>query len=417
MIQYMGNGNFDQKFDYYTWSAPFFDTPREVVRYICEMNLSGKVLRRINMIGCGDNAGYTDTGLLYQKLREAGLEPEYNENDDHWNNWYCNYPDKEKILVPCCVHLCEPIQFIFEDGTTLEILPTESGGARIGVNSIPADISDGLNRSNFNGNVFFKEILGRKFESFSLSVTETKKQYVNENSLNCEFPYTETRHKYHFQISFGYPYEIALIQTLESWYCVELLENLRAMNVPYSRIQASRKAFETKQIMIVNGRGGGGTFWILPINLDRTEEESDWLMDGYGISIDDIYVAEFLSEFLYRYFDPDIQEREEYEENSFDWYGGNLYSFDSIKKMVEDIRTVCRMLENDYSNPALTDIKSQWSWYPYSDKRVDELSKKEIDSLRKHVVPVALDFYNRFCDRMENMMQIPGVNAISFAGP
>ena len=33
------------------------------------------------------------------------------------------------------------------------------------------------------------------------------------------------------------------------------------------------------------------------------------------------------------------------------------------------------------------------------------------------LLPAAVDFYDHFCTRMENMMMLPGKDAISFEGP
>ena len=85
--------------------------------------------------------------------------------------------------------------------------------------------------------------------------------------------------------------------------------------------------------------------------------------------------------------------------------------------MLEEIRTACRLLENDYDNSVLSEIKAHFSWHYYTEKHKGELTDNELNELRKNRVPAAIDFYNRFCARMENMMLLPGKNAISFAGP
>jgi hypothetical protein len=122
---------------------------------------------------------------------------------------------------------------------------------------------------------------------------------------------------------------------------------------------------------------------------------------------------------LYKYFDPSIQERYEYEDADFDWYGGNLYTFENMKLMVSDIRRAIHLMLEDYDNPELEEIKSYWSYYQYSNgnKAKNELSPEEINELRRNIVPNAVDFYERFCSQMDNMLKIPGNNIMSFAGP
>ena len=108
MQHFIGNNNFEKCFDFYKWSAPFFDTPKDVVRYVDSLGLSGKILKRINVIGCGYDVGRTNNGLLYRKLKEAGLEPEYDENDINWYRWYEDYPNKDKILVTAKIGSLKP---------------------------------------------------------------------------------------------------------------------------------------------------------------------------------------------------------------------------------------------------------------------------------------------------------------------
>ena len=90
-----------------------------------------------------------------------------------------------------------------------------------------------------------------------------------------------------------------------------------------------------------------------------------------------------------------------------------------MKLMVSDIRRAIHLILEDYDNFELEEIKSYWSYYRYSsgNKAKDELTPEEINELRKNVVPTAVDFYERFCSQMDNMLKIPGNNIISFVGP
>ena len=88
-----------------------------------------------------------------------------------------------------------------------------------------------------------------------------------------------------------------------------------------------------------------------------------------------------------------------------------------MKKMIEEIRRTVIMLKEDYDNPTLDEVKSLWTYYQYTNKSKDELTAEEVNELRKNAVPVAIDFYERFCKRIENMLKIPENDIISFAGP
>lgn len=407
MFNFGGHDDFNGRFDFFEWSAPYYENPKEVFTALNGMNLTGKRLTAINAIGLCRDIGRTNGVGLYQTIRNAGIEP--------GDNWWENYPHMDEVLIPWNIVLCEPIQFVFDDGNTLEILPIEDGGARIATNSIPVGMTDGLNDGGINTTAFFKELIGRKLNSIELRIRKKEEQHINEFSLKRETPYTEFRTKYVIQLGFEYPYKLEIIQSWESWYEVCAKGNWDQERVPHKRKKEVCK--ESSGPWIVNGRDGGGTFWIIGISSKEDRESNIPNLDCFGMSIDDTVVGEYLTEFLYKYFDRSIQERNEYDDPGFDWYGGNLYTFESMRKMLDDIYRVMRMICEDYDNPELAKIKSHWSIYQYTNKKRDELSDMEIDELRKNVIPEALTFYERFCARMENMLKIPGNDIMSFAGP
>lgn len=407
MFNFGGHDDFNGRFDFFEWSAPYYENPKEVFTVLNEMNLKGKRLVAINAVGSCRDIGRTNGVGLYQTIRNAGIEP--------GDNWWENYPHMDEVLIPWNIVLCEPIQLVFDDGNTLEILPIEDGGARIATNSIPVGMTDGLNDGGINTTKFFKELIGRKLNSIELRIRKKEEQHINEFSLKRETPYTEFRTKYVIQLGFEYPYKLEIIQSWESWYEVCAKGNWDQERVPHKRKKEVCK--EPSGPWIVNGRDGGGTFWIIGISSKEERESNIPNLDCFGMSIDDTVVGEYLTEFLYKYFDPSAQEREEYDEPGFDWFGGNLYTFESMRKMLDDIYQVMRMIREDYDNPELSKIKAHWPLYPYTKKRRDELSEMEINEVRKKVVPDALLFYERFCARMENMLKIPGNDIMSFAGP
>lgn len=407
MFNFGGHDDFNGRFDFFEWSAPYYENPKEVFTVLNEMNLKGKRLVAINAVGSCREIGRTNGVGLYQTIRNAGIEP--------GDNWWENYPHMDEVLIPWNIVLCEPIQLVFDDGNTLEILPIEDGGARIATNSIPVGMTDGLNDGGINTTKFFEELIGRKLNSIELRIRKKEEQHINEFSLKRETPYTEFRTKYVIQLGFEYPYKLEIIQSWESWYEVCAKGNWDQERVPHKRKKEVCK--EPRGPWIVNGRDGGGTFWIIGISSKEERESNIPNLDCFGMSIDDTVVGEYLTEFLYKYFDPSAQEREEYDEPGFDWYGGNLYTFESMRKMLDDIYQVMRMIREDYDNPELSKIKAHWPLYPYTKKRRDELSEMEINEIRKKVVPDALLFYERFCARMENMLKIPGNDIMSFAGP
>lgn len=392
-----------ERFDYYTWDARLFETPQELIRFLCDLNLMGKKLKQINAIGAGKRLGAHE-GDLYNTIRRAGVE---------LPDGLDAYPNLDKVLVPWRVQLCEPVQLVFDDGMTLEILPVENGEYKIGINSLTEGVCDGLNRSNFDSNIFFGELLGCELSYFRVTSATTERVTLDPVTIDKPKPWTETRRQHQLEFHFGSRNYLRLISGGDDWYSLELEDaGWDGAEIPYERVQASRK--DVQQVWIVSGRDYGGVFWIVPIGRETEKScEKRW-DDRYGIAIGDGAVDEFLHFFLNRFFDPSIQENDSI---CFDSYGGNLYSFDTIRNMVEEIRAASRLLQENYDDPVLDELKKEFSWSCYTEKNWQEVSEEEKNKLRKNRVPMAVDFYERFCMRMEQMMTCPGCDTISFAGP
>ena len=407
MFSYGGKNHFGDRFDFFEWSAPFYEDSKEVYKAIQSLKIEGKTLKAINSIGTSQ---YVNWPYLYDTITDAGIEL--------GDLWWEKYEHISKVLVPWSIHLCEPLQFVFDDNTTLEILPTERGGARIGVNSIPVGLVNGLNQSNLDSNKLFQEFCGAKLRRIELSIQKKETHFINDYSINAEDPYVERRTKYIIRFTFEYPYELELIQTWGGGYTVCARGEPNQKKINFGRFESSQ--IPTEQVEIESGRGDGGTFWIIGANENKEMKPSIPDLDCFGMSIDDTYVGEFLSVFLYRYYDPSIQQRDEYEGPDFDWYGINLYSFENIRKMLLDIYRTIDLIKTNYDDPELAKFKSKWSIYEYmdySERTIKDMTAEEINCLRRKRIPKAIDFYERFCLRMEHMLKIPGINLISFAGP
>ena len=88
--------------------------------------------------------------------------------------------------------------------------------------------------------------------------------------------------------------------------------------------------------------------------------------------------------------------------------------------MLLDIYRTIDLIKTNYDDPELAKFKSKWSIYEYmdySERTIKDMTAEEINCLRRKRIPKAIDFYERFCLRMEHMLKIPGINLISFAGP
>ena len=408
MFNYGGNNNFNGRFDFFEWSAPYYENQKEVFEALNSLQLRGRKLCAINVIGAYSRLGENDY-LMYEKVRNAGI--------DLSETLLKDYEHLNDIRVDWKVVVCEPLQFVFEDGLTLEILPTEDGGARIATNSIPIGLVDGLNKSAFDSNEFFKEFIGKRISSFDIIKSNKEEEHINEFTLKYDKPYTEYHCSYSIVFRFEDMFNLKLQQSWESLYDIIAEGSSSRKHVPYSRVLESKK--KSSQAKIVTGRDGGGTFWIIGYDKDEKEELPVPRLDCFGISIDELDIDNYLYFFLNKYFDPQVQEKDpcDYGERTFDWYGGNLYTFDTMHLMLEDIKMVVNMIKNDFSNPYLDQIKDNWPLFMYTEKYRDELSDEEINEIQLIHSPIAIDFYERFCNRMENMLKIPGRNMMSFAGP
>ena len=402
MLPKLGTDHFADRFDFYKWSAPFYKTPMDVVKRVLELGVEGKTLKSIRVIGKGDDPGKTRNGQLYRRLTDAGIDADW--------DWYETYPHLHKIQVPQSVLLYEPVQFIFTDGTSLEILPTEDGGARVGFCTIPQALTKGLNNANFSADIFFAELLGKKLESFSVTTEEKITRYADRFELENGRRYQETRSEYFFRFRFGDVWDFCLRQEWRNEFRME-----REKTVDYGKVLEAVQP--TDQAEIMSGRAAGGNFWIVPYASAGKDDGEEWLPGQYGISVEEDILHSYLSVFLYRYYDASVQDREQYEEDGFDWYGGNRYRFEAVRRMLADIRETACLLQEDFDDPRLEKIKKNFPWIEYAEKSLNEMTPEELNEVKRKGLKKAVDFYERFCLCMENMMTVPGCDTISFAGP
>lgn len=406
-----GTNNYTDHFDFFKWSAPVYETPKEVVEALNQINFKKKKIEEIRCIGAAEVVGFR-SHRLYNAIKNAGIEPE--------DGWWEKYPNLSKMPIERKVRLCEPIQIVFSDGSTFEFMPMEDGGARFSQNSIPTNITDGINKSNIDlGSFFGDQLKSKEIESCWMRIFRNEKEYYDYPScMNNEKPYTEIRTQYRYVFSLGYPYSIAVEMGWESYFTVELDHQNECDTIPYGEVKEA--VWSVKQIYIAAGRDGGGTFWIIPTySNDRPYKKerdiSDY--DNYGISVDESFIYEFLIEFLDKHFDQSIQDKD-HDIDGFDEYGVNLYSRESMRKIIEEIRETIILLQTDFDNPKLGEIKKHFSPYTFSLETSSNLSKKKKNEIYRKNIDLAIDFYTRFADRIESMLiEKPDCDVISFAGP
>ncbi len=170
MIPSSGNNQFkDNKFDYWTWSAPILQTHGEVVAKIKEMRLVGRTIKDIQAVG-----------------------------HNYYFSWYERFCDifeaiqrgDEKALetleFPCGIVVDEPILIQFEDGDILGIDFSEASSIRMELNTLPWDIEYGTNRRNFHANRMFKDILGRRVGDVFITTSMTPQDFTGSHGLGLD---------------------------------------------------------------------------------------------------------------------------------------------------------------------------------------------------------------------------------------
>jgi hypothetical protein len=175
-----------------------------------------------------------------------------------------------------------------------------------------------------------------------------------------------------------------------------------------------------KEIGIVDGHDYTSYFWIMParvIDYSNTNEIDNVAeMRSSEISIEENDVEQYLTPFLYNYYDDSLEankKRVEFYEVDDDgnehpkyisgfvwWLTYNFFTFDSITAMLRDIADTIDALTNGIETEYTKKLKI----------------KRGSDSETELII----DFYHRFIYRMEYMLKVgkeKGYNLISFMGP
>ncbi len=388
------------RYDKHLWKAKTYSTPEEIRKGLRSFRLKNKVIKRVDFIG----VSRIDT-RIFPLLYNAGvpfkcaadLEKQWEHTNDR--------------SLPCEAELCEPIVITFEDNTTFEFLPMPGGALKMSVNQLSGGMM-GLNHKTADATKLFRQLVGARIDHVT----------VRHFTMEEYNPYsTRTTYRYTFQFytafsetrDFGENCGFELSYRCGAWYTVRLTDqccffhegNVTA-KIKYGDL---RKALiPSRQIEIIEGHDGSSYFWIAPIRQDKNKDRKVEKYIEEEISIEEDDVSRYLFFFLNKYFDrnfPYICRDEEYRV-AFEWnLEHNIYTYADVKKMLEEIKSVSKMLQEDFDNPSLDGVKK----YMRLDKEGVTVSE---------YVSAAVDFYDRFCRRMEAMMEnAPQYELISFMGP
>ena len=202
-----------------------------------------------------------------------------------------------------------------------------------------------------------------------------------------------------------------------------------------------------KEIGIVDGHDSSSYFWIMPVrvidfsntnSLDNVAE-----MQSAEISIEEDDVAQYLTPFLYKYFDAELEankKRVEYrwidddgnEQTStvddFEWYlTHNFFTFDSIKNILKDISDTIDALSSGRETEYTIELRKKRGFATNELLYAKDMSEEQIKEYNENrptendtETELIIDFYKRFLYRMEYMLKVgeeKGYNLISFMGP
>lgn len=412
-------------FDIQEWKPTFCKTEKELNAFWEENQIAKKKIIKINAIGIALNMQGWSLGERIQKiLSSAGVTDELMQKVD--NDWYNN------IQLNVELKLWEPIVLVLEDRSTVELMIFPDGVLGISVNQIDPNTTEGVNHGDCDANTLFSEMLSRKCRRPEFYHRISYQGSGEEESVQSEeyaFVFTLSGDSdFRFFIRAGH--NSAFTCGLIFRYQFNWEQNI--YKIPMGRINESLK--DIRQVPILEGTDYSSYFMIVPTMAEEQEIDSSfsWETKDYyqnGIMIEEDDVQFFLFYFLYKYFDENYNKkyagRYPYDSVRFErWADPNLYSYPTMKKMLQDIEEKTKLLQEDFENPELKELIDGFAisyflpdelWNLPDQEDWNEEKKREI--IRDHL-GIALDFYARFVKRVRKLMnRNPDCECICFSGP
>lgn len=188
-----------------------------------------------------------------------------------------------------------------------------------------------------------------------------------------------------------------------------------------------------KEIGIVDGHDSSSYFWIMPVRVvddsDTDSYENVAEMRSVEISIEEGDVDQYLSPFLHKYFDENLDaNKKRADANGFEWYlTYNFFTFDSVINILNDISDTVDALSEGRKNEYTDKLKEKRGPETYKLIYARDLTEEQIKNYNDNRPKeddteneLIIDFYRRFLYRMEYMLRVgkeKGYNLISFMGP
>lgn len=202
-----------------------------------------------------------------------------------------------------------------------------------------------------------------------------------------------------------------------------------------------------REIGIVDGHDNSSYFWIMPVRVidysNTNEADNVAEMRSAEISIEEDDIAQYLTPFLYNYYDDELEANKKRVEHywidddgneqstpvsGFEWYlTHNFFTFDQIVQILKDIADTVDALTSGRETEYTKKLKIKRGTATYQLLYAKDLNEEEVAEYNANrpteddtEVGLVVDFYQRFLYRMEYMMKVgkeKGYNLISFMGP
>ena len=400
----------DQKkrFHRHKWEAKTFAAPEDIRKTFFGFNLHEKKIKAVHVLGYAENFSLES---VYARCTGALCPGEAIEE----NILSSSDPRFDTVTFPRAAVLCNPVVFIFEDDTTFELLPYGKDGLKMAVNAIDPEIIDDINDTNIDSEKLFAGLKGCSFINMSVR--------IKADSEDPFFSLFQTERSYRFYLSNEKTIQLRQKSSVPAEYIINVLrdpERKKSEKLSFKEMQDIVK--DNHQIVIYEGFSRDFKICPAKLNPEYNENADPRFCQQYikkyeeMICLDEDDFDGFLYYFMEKYYDNTLPGNHE----SFEWNRNNIYTRGIVIKMLYDIDYYASHLRDDPDDPEVKAVRDRfWSalFLPYSKRFIDR-SEEEKQHIISENIDVAVDFYERFTERMRVMLeQALDCMYISFEGP
>lgn len=188
-----------------------------------------------------------------------------------------------------------------------------------------------------------------------------------------------------------------------------------------------------REIGIVDGHDSSSYFWIMPVRVIDYEDSGSLdnvaEMRSNEISIEEDDVSQYLTPFLYEYFDEELKANKfRRDASGFEWnLEYNFFTFEQISHILNEIVDTIDALIAGKETEYTKKLKIKRGTATHQLLYAKGLSEEDVAAYNANrptedntEVELVVDFYQRFLYRMEYMLKVgkeKGYDLISFMGP